>query len=640
MRGERTLPESDFQPGYGSARNAHRGYYRSRLAASTWARWSAFALTLALTFASASFAEARDSVYVRVNQLGYQPGDSKVAIAFSDARVDGQFSVVDELSGQVIHSGTPNASSAPNWGRFPHYYELDFSAVREPGEYRVRIDGSGDQSVAFAIGDDAYGAVHEDALEFMRQQRCGFNPTLNMACHRKDGRSFYGPMPDSSFVDVTGGWHDAGDQLKYLMTSSNATARLLLAYRLAPQKFGDTHDRYGRPFSNGIPDVLDEARWGLDWLLKVHPAPDQLIHQVADDRDHRGWKWPNQDISDYGWGENSYRAAYFATGEPQGLNRFMSDATGFANLAGRVAAAFAMAADIWLNDREDPVFAARALEAAKSAYALGKANEGYQQGNSFGSRYRYTEDTWADDMQWGAAELYGVTGDDEYLTDASHYAQLINTTSWMGRDTTHHYQFYPFMNVGHFALYDKVDEDFQRTLAGYYRDGIEKSIAMSQRNPFRVGFPFIWCSNSLAVNLITQILLYERMTGDTRYNDFMVAQRDWLFGRNPWGTSMYTGIPRDGEYPEEVHTSVYAMTGRMIPGGLIDGPAYRTIFNVQQGLALTEADEFAHLQNDFVVYHDDIGDYLTNEPIMDGTADSVFMLAFLGVDAPLSAEQP
>jgi endoglucanase len=175
----------------------------------------------------------------------------------------------------------------------------------------------------------------------------------------------------------------------------------------------------------------------------------------------------------------------------------------------------AMAADLWSNDLDDPVFAARALQTARSAFALGKAKEGFQQGNSYGAPYRYTEDTWADDMQWGAAELYRVTGEEHYLEDAKHYARLINTTSWMGRDTTDHYQFYPFMNVGHFALYDLVDEAFQDTLAGYYRDGIEKSIAMSERNPYQVGFPFIWCSNSLAVNLITQIILYE--TNDRRH---------------------------------------------------------------------------------------------------------------------------
>ena len=143
-------------------------------------------------------------------------------------------------------------------------------------------------------------------------------------------------------------------------------------------------------------------------------------------------------FSHYGWGANSYRAAYFATGEPQGLNEYQSKATGVANLAGRVTAAMAGAYRVWRQ--EDAPFALASLEKARSAYALGKANKGYQQGNSYGAPYRYTENTWADDMEWGAAELYRVTGEENYLEDAKRYARLAATTSWMPRYTTEHYE--------------------------------------------------------------------------------------------------------------------------------------------------------------------------------------------------------
>ena len=53
---------------------------------------------------------------------------------------------------------------------------------------------------------------------------------------------------------------------------------------------------------NGMADVLDEARWGLDWMLKMHPEPDALYHQVADDRDHIGLRLPQDETADYGWG--------------------------------------------------------------------------------------------------------------------------------------------------------------------------------------------------------------------------------------------------------------------------------------------------------------------------------------------------
>src|SRR5690554_1925570 len=343
-------------------------------------RLSLLALFCGLMPVLSAFAQTGDA-FVRVNLLGYLPEDTKVALAFSEKPQSGSFSLRDEESGEVRFKGNLVPSEAPGWGRFPHYYTLDFSSFREPGRYVIELDATGDRSPAFGIGRDAYGTVQDDLLVFMRQQRCGYNPFLDMVCHRHDGRSMFGTLPDSTYIDVSGGWHDAGDQLKYLITSSNATARMLLAYRLAPEKFGDRVDAYGRPFPNGVADVLDEARWGLEWLHKMHPAPDQLYHQVADDRDHIGWKWPNRDSSDYGWGPFSYRVAYFATGQPQGLREYKSKATGVANLAGRVAAAMALAYDVFKDD--DPGYAEMCLQKARSAYALGKQKEGFQQGNSY-----------------------------------------------------------------------------------------------------------------------------------------------------------------------------------------------------------------------------------------------------------------
>jgi hypothetical protein len=76
----------------------------------------------------------------------------------------------------------------------------------------------------------------------------------------------------------------------------------------------------------------------------------------------------------------------------------------------------------------------------------------------------------------------------------------------------------------------------------------------------------------------------------------------------------------------DVHTSIWAMTHREVPGGLVDGPMWKTIHDKQLALTLSEDDEFALFQNEYIVYHDDIGDYATNEPTMDGTADAILMM--------------
>ena len=221
-----------------------------------------------------------------------------------------------------------------------------------------------------------------------------------------------------SYVDARGGWHDAGDQLKYLLTASNATAQMLLAYQLGRRRqatFADRVNDLGQPVPNGIADLLDEARWGLDWMLRLHPAPDQLYHQVADDRDHStGFRLPQKETVDYGWGPGSYRVVYSADGKPQGLMQYKSESTGVANLAGRYAAAMALGYQIWKDDPRLRPYAERLLAAGKEVYAMGKAHEGVQQGNSYKAPYRYAETTWADDMEWGAAELFRATGDTKY----------------------------------------------------------------------------------------------------------------------------------------------------------------------------------------------------------------------------------
>jgi len=552
-------------------------------------------------------------------------------MVISKRRLKGDFQVIETESRTKVLQKPLVLIERPGWGTFSWFYQLNFSELNEAGQYHIRIPKGRITSDDFPVSDEVFSSYPDIMLGFMRQQRCGYNPFLDVQCHQKDGRTMYGPMPDSTLIDVSGGWHDAGDQLKYLITSSNATARMLMAWDASPGTFSDKTDAMGRPGPNGIPDVLDEARWGLDWLHKMHPESGQLFHQVADDRDHMGWKWPDKDSSDYGWGKGNARVAYFATGEPQGLNRYQSKATGIANLAGRSAAAMAIAARIWRDDLKDYDFASKCLRAAFDLYQMGKDQEGYQQGNSYGAPYRYSEDTWADDMEWGAIELFRATGTRKYFTDAAKYAVQAASTSWMNHDSVEHYRYYPFCNVAHAAVYEYANGQTKEQLAGYYRENIEHIKERAGTNPYSAGVPFIWCSNNQTTAFITQVLLYEKMTGDLQYHELMMAHLDWLFGRNPWGTSMFTGIPEGGEYPVDVHTSIWYLTGQEVAGGLVDGPVFATIYNSLIGLHLADPDEFAEFQNDHVVYHDDIGDYSTNEPTMDGTADAIFMLSlYLG----------
>ena len=569
-------------------------------------------------------------IFIRINQVGYLSNEPKIAIAFArEAFARAEFEIRDAATGKRIWGPHKVGKFVGAYGNYAFHLQLDFSDFSTPGRYLIRMKGTESVSLPFNIGDDVYNGYHESILKYIQQQRCGYNPFLDEVCHQKDGRTMYGPMPDSSYIDVSGGWHDAADYLRYHLTSGNTVCRLLFSYSSNKGKFVDHVNDLGQAFPNGIPDILDEAKWGLDWMHKMHPETDQLFHQVADDRDHIGWKLPHLDTADYGWGPGSYRVAYYANGQPQGLGRYQNTSTGVANIAGRFAAAMAMAYDIWKNDLNNPVYAAKCLQAAEEVYRMGLKQPGCQEGTPHLAPYRYCENTWADDMEWGAAELYRLTGNESYLKDAKRFARLINTTSWMGADTARHYEMYPFMNMGHYALFQVADEAFRDTLVSYYKDQIEAVKRRAEENPYNVGHPFIWCSNNLAAAFVTQCLLYEQMTGDTQYHSLMQAHRDWLLGRNPWGASQMVDIPKEGgNPPQQPHSCMVRLLNRQITGGLNDGPVYTSIYRSLKGIRLFEDDEYAAFQSDKVVYHDDIGDYSTNEPTLDGTAETSFFLAF------------
>ena len=581
--------------------------------------------------------------FIRANQIGYDPHGYKNAIVFSDAPLNGRFEVIELPSRKTAFSAKLTPIIEVKWGTNEHHAELEFSKLRREGRFAIAVNGL--ESIPFEIRSGVYESLPSRLLEFMREQRCGYNPWLKTICHSNDAYTAYGPEPAGSYVDARGGWHDAADLLKYLLTSGNATAQMLLAYELTAPKLlsakgssershagcygwpeSDEVDAAGNPGANGIPDILDEARWGLQWMLKLHPAPDQLYHQVGDDRDHAGWRLPQDEQIDYGWGPGKGRVVYFAEGKPQGLAQFKSKSTGIANLAGRYAAAMALAYQVWRADPQERDFANKCLKGGREVYELGRAKEGVQQGNSYKAPYRYEETTWADDMEWGATELFRATGEQRYLDDARHYAVLAADESWMGKEQTGHYQYYPFINVGHFRLYDLVDRKFKRLLAGYYRQGIERCVTAGQKNPYRVGVPFIWCSNNLLTALLTQCLMYERMTGDGRFHAFAQRQSDWLMGRNPWGYTMFTEI--GAVCPRDPHLMTRQITKRAVVGGLVDGPVYERIFKSLKGVSIREPDPLAPFQGQ-AVFHDDDHDYSTDEPTMDGTASAILMFALL-----------
>ena len=573
--------------------------------------------------------------WIRINQLGYLPQATKVAVLMSQERLEviTEFELVDAYTGKTAYRSRATRDMGP-WGQMQATCRLDFSDFHGEGAYR--IVAAGISSPVFPINNRVWDGTADFVLNYMRQQRCGFNPYQRDSCHVKDAYVRYHPDKEGQRIDVTGGWHDAADLLQYTTTSANAIYQMMTAWLQCPGAFGDHYQDNGLEGANGIPDIIDEIYWGLTWLDKMNPAPGELYNQIADDRDHIGMKLPKDDPADYGWGPNNGRPVYYIDGKPQQRGKFMNATTGAASTAGKFASDFALGSRVLAPYY--PEFAAHIGAKAAAALQVGIDKPGNAQTVSVVSPYIYEEGNWVDDMELGAIELFGMTGDTRYMGQAVRYGRNERVTPWMGADTARHYQWYPFMNMGHVRIAQTriVDEPTRAEFIGNIREGLERVLERARHtgNPFLWGVPGIWCSNNLTSALLTQCIFYRQLTGDRQFEEMEAALRDWLLGCNPWGTSMIVELPRGCTYPHAPHSN-YVMEGVGMPtGGLVDGPVYATIFNSLKGVTLA-SDKYNVAGNTYdlfqpgdVVFHDNTHDYSTNEPTMDGTASLTFPFSF------------
>ena len=569
--------------------------------------------------------DKNDQSWIRINQLGYTTKGIKVSV-YCSKKINSieSFELINAITLKTVFTNKAGKTFG-SYGPFENTYRLNFTAYKIPGKYFLKAGNA--ISPVFTIADDVYKGAADFCLQYMRQQRSGFNPFLNDSCHTHDGYIMYGTaagIKDSTHIDVTGGWHDASDYLQYSTTSANATYHLLMAYRDFPKVFEDRKRSNGLEGKNGIPDVLDEAKWGLDWLLKMHPKADLMFNQLGDDRDHRGMRIPKED--NY-YGKKYERPVYVITGEPQQRGKFMNATTGTSSTAAKFSGAFSLG--YFLFQQTDTAFAQLLKEKALSAYQIANKKKGVTQTVSVVSPYIYAEENYVDDLELADAAFYNYISkkNSAFIHEAFQYAKEEPITPWLGSDTAKHYQWYPFINLGHYELAKQLTGKKRDTIIQFYKKGISQVWNKAKENAFYRAIPFIWCSNNLTVAFAQQCKWYKELSNDLSFAELEQANIDWLLGCNPWGKSMVYGLPRNGDSPLDPHSAFTHLKNYPINGGLVDGPVYTSIYKNLIGIKLTHDDAYADFQSNLAVYHDDYGDYSTNEPTMDGTASLIYLLA-------------
>ena len=547
------------------------------------------------------FVDAR----VHLNQVGYLPHEPKRAVVPATGPIHGGAFVLvdDDVTPTVRHRGrlTEYASPAP-YGRFPRHFFADFGEFTRPGRYRLRLS-DGHLSAPFSVGADVYERLVPLVLNYFDIQKCGRQRSeYRGSCHLDDGRIVGGPRA-GQHLDASGGWHDAGDYLKFVETTSYVAAVLLYAYDRFPLRFDRS---LVRAAAGSLPLPLAQAKVGLDWLLKMHPRPDEFYYQVGDDTDHDSWRLPEDDTAakDTDW---KPRPVYCGIG---------------ANLAGRCAAAFAIASRLY--HPYVPAFAARCLRAAESVYRLGLKNPKVLTTKPADF---YPETTWEDDMEWGAIDLYKATGRPEYLAQAHEFARRAGPAET-------YTSVYNVHAMAHRTLYPYSSPAQKARLLDHLRVDAEGARAESVANPYGLGTPYVWGTAEAAAGAAITCAAYAHLSGDEVYHAVARRQRDFILGANPFGLCCLVGAGT--RYPLFPHHQIANLKNIELLGALVGGPASYAAFKDQK-ISLTGAEFSTQLPSptpgtdvprEVGVYHDVVGDYVTNEPANDYTAKFLLLVAF------------
>ncbi len=526
--------------------------------------------------------KAEPEIFVRFNQAGFTPNDIKTAVVLSTNNLEGRaISLMEGKKGKKVISILFGMNQGA-YGNFPFTYLLDFTQIKNAGDYYFQY--ANQKTYSFKISKNVFNGIADSLLQFFRVQRCGYtNPFLHKICHISDATSLIeGKQTIAKTIDVTGGWHDAGDYVKFLNTTAFSTYLLLFSYDFDPVRFGFDDNK------NGIPDILEEAKVGLDWMLRCYYGKNKLVTQVQNLRDHDvGWRSPEDDPLGFD------RPAFVGMGK---------------NLIGIYSAAMALASRIWRDKLNYPEFANQCLSTAENIYLIRKIAANV---DSSGSG-QYVDSRFEGKLALGAVELYMTTSKLHYLNDASAYADSAGSDYW-----------WSWGNINSLADYRLAK--FIPRFSGYIKKNLNEFNKNKNNNLFSKGTALSWGTNVTLLGITLQNILYKKLTNDTQFDSVAVLQRDFILGRNPWGVSFIFNIGKN--FTINFHHQIAKIKGRL-PGGFAAGPATKEFVDKSK-IVFEKEDKYAKFQTKESYYRDDRMDYITNEPTISGNATAIFVFGNL-----------
>ena len=476
---------------------------------------------------------------IRVNQIGFLPGAIKTAV-LPDADAATAFRVVNAQTGEIAFEGEWSAP-IDNPGAGETNRVADFTALAAPGRYRVEAEGLA--SPEFDVGEGVYDELFRASVKMLYLQRCGVALDEALAgdfahpeCHMQPG-IVYGTDEQ---IDVSGGWHDAGDYGRYVVPGAKTVADLLLAY----EALGVRADDIGIPESgDGLDDLLQEAKFELDWMLKMQRADGGVYHKVT------GPNFPG-----------------FAMPEKENWDMIVSPVSNAATAD--FAAVMAWASRVYAADW--PAEAEGYLAAARRAWdylAAHRGDAGFR--NPAGvSTGEYGDDCDADEYFWAAAELAKATGEAAYRQAASDFMAEGGYRRGMGWKEVGTYGILAVLTDAGLTEDDPLRQAAQNELRATLNDALR----LIEANPYGAdrGMDYEWGSNMGIANTGALLTLGARILGDEHLRVQAQHSLDYLLGRNATGYCFVTCFGTLS--PKRPHHRPSVYKHQPMPGMLVGGP--------------------------------------------------------------------
>ncbi|MDT0685225.1 glycoside hydrolase family 9 protein [Autumnicola psychrophila] len=562
------------------------------------------------TFAQSNEGNA-SSERIRINQIGFYPEGSKMAIIVTTEATD--FTILTANDKKEVFSG--KLSDAEEW---PHSKETvkqaDFSSVEKSGEYVLHIPGIGN-SHPFEIAENVHFEPAKASMKAFYFQRASTDlpeeyagKWAREAGHPDDQVKIHNSAasenrPAGSTISSPGGWYDAGDYGKYIVNSGITMGTLFSLYEDFPE-YLDTLNLNIPESTNNIPDFLDETLYNLRWMMTMQDEDGGVYHKLTSANFHGAVAPKNATLQRWAVQKGTAATLDFAAVTAQAARIFSDYKT------------------------ELPGLADSLLVMSKKAYRWAKENPTvtYRQGELQDpevSTGAYGDRNFKDELQWAATELFITTGKEEYYKDADIESSLesdFGVPSWP--------------NVNTLALYslarhrDKYQDselvDIDAIIA-QLRKMADDLVASSNTSAYAVPMgtaesDFAWGSNSEAGNQGVLLLNVYEITGDEKYLNAANDNLDYLLGRNATGFSFLTGYGEKSTRDPHHRPSESDDIDDPVPGLLAGGPNPG-----QQDIAGCGDKYTAAHQHPATSYIDDRCSYASNEIAINWNAPFVYL---------------